>query len=235
MIEIFVCDDDSTITEFLKFFIMKHFGNDFHVVTMNKCRELIGMIEMNEFIPDILIMDINLKDGNGIDTVKEIQNQYPNIRVIYLTGVINYATAIFETNPAYFLLKPINENKLCEAIEKVSKQVESDRADSLVLKTNGSETVVYRRDIIYIESHGRKLIIYRSNASNIEIYEKMDVLQEQLGSTFIRSHKSFLINMKYITERTNKEFCLSTGQVLPISKPNLKDAKVKFISYLGDE
>lgn len=235
MFEIFVCDDDINITEFLKFFIMKHFGDEYKVVTLNRCQELIGMIEMNERVPDILIMDINLKDGNGIETVKHLQKLHPRLKVIYLTGIINYATAIFETNPAYFLVKPINENNLSDAITKVSKEIEFDKSDSIVVKTNGSEIILYRREIMYVESQGRKLVLYMANGKKSEIYEKMDVIQEQLGASFIRSHKSFLINMKYITERTNKEFYLSDGKVLPISKPNLKDAKIKFISYLGEE
>ena len=235
MFEIFVCDDDINITEFLKFFIMKHFGDEYKVITMNRCQELIGMIEMNERVPDILIMDINLKDGNGIETVKHLQKLHPKLKVIYLTGIINYATTIFETNPAYFLVKPINENNLSDAITKVSKEIEFDKSDSIVIKTNGSEIILYRREIMYVESQGRKLVLYMADGKKSEIYEKMDVIQEQLGASFIRSHKSFLINMKYITERTNKEFYLSDGKVLPISKPNLKDAKIKFISYLGEE
>ena len=235
MFEIFVCDDDINITEFLKFFIMKHFGDEYKVITMNRCQELIGMIEMNERVPDILIMDINLQDGNGIETVKHLQRLHPKLKVIYLTGIINYATAIFETNPAYFLVKPINENNLIDAITKVSKEIEFDKSDSIVVKTNGSEIILYRREIMYVESQGRKLVLYMADGKKSEIYEKMDAIQEQLGAAFIRSHKSFLINMKYITERTNKEFYLSDGKVLPISKPNLKDAKIKFISYLGEE
>jgi len=235
MFEIFACDDDPNITEFLKFFIMKNFGDAYRVVTMNKCQELIGMIEMNERVPDMLIMDINLKDGNGIETVKLLQEQHPKLKVIYLTGIINYATSIFETNPAYFLTKPIIEDKLCAAIEKVSKEIEFDKSDSIVVKTNGSEIILFRREIVYVESQGRKLVLYMSDGKKNEVYEKMDVIQEQLGAAFIRSHKSFLINMKYITERTNKAFYLSDGKVLPISKPNLKEAKIKFIAYLGEE
>ncbi len=235
MIEIFVCDDDINITEFLKFFIMKHCGDKYKVVTMNRCQELIKMIDMQDRVPDILIMDINLKDGNGIDTVKHLQENHPKLKVIYLTGVINYATAIFETNPAYFLVKPINENNLSDAITKVSKEIEFDKSDSIVVKTNGSEIILYRREIMYVESQGRKLVLYMSDGRKSEIYEKMDAIQKQLGTAFVRSHKSFLINMKYIVERTNKEFYLSDGKVLPISKSNLKDAKIKFISYLGEE
>lgn len=234
MIEIFVCDDDQTITDYLKFFIMKKYGDEIQVRAFNKCLDLIGMVEFNERIPDILIMDVNLQDGNGIKTVKELQEQHPSIKVIYLTGIIQYATEIFQTNPIYFLTKPINENKLADAIEKAINQIENDRSDSIVIKTNGSEVLIYRKEIVYVESHGRKLVFYMSDGDEIGVYEKMDVMQEQLGSTFVRSHKSFLINMKYIVERNNQEFCLSDGKVLPISKPNLKEAKMKFIAYLGE-
>lgn len=235
MIDIFACDDDVNITEFLKFFIMKHFGDEYRVVALNCCRELVGLVEINDRVPDILIMDINLKDGNGIETVKHLQKLYPKLKVIYLTGIINYATAIFETNPSYFLVKPINENHLIDAITKVSEEIDFDKSDSIVVKTNGSEIILFRREIMYVESQGRKLVLHMIDGKKNEIYEKMDVLQEQLGATFIRSHKSFLINMKYITERTNKEFYLSDGKVLPISKPNLREAKIRFISYLGEE
>lgn len=235
MLEIFACDDDINITEFLKFFIMKHFGDGYRVTTMNCCRELIGMIEINERIPDILIMDINLKDGNGIETVGRLQKCHPNLKVIYLTGIIQYATEIFETNPAYFLVKPIQENHLIDAIKKVSKDIEYEKSDSIVLKTNGSEIILYRKDIMYIESQGRKLILHLADGKRNEIYEKIDTIQGHLGGAFVRSHKSFLINMKYIVERTNKEFYLSDGTVLPISKANLKEVKIKFISYLGEE
>lgn len=235
MFEIFVCDDDVNITEFLKFFIMKHYADKYTVVTMNKAQDLIAMVEVAERVPDILIMDINLKDGNGIETVKYLQQLHPKLKVIYLTGIIDYATAIFETNPAYFLVKPINENNLIDAINKVGGEIELDKSDSIVIKTNGSEIILFRREIMYVESQGRKLVFHKCDGKRIEIYEKMDAIQGQLGDLFIRSHKSFLINMKYIIERTNKEFYLSDGQVLPISKPNLKEAKIKFISYLGEQ
>ena len=235
MLDIFVCDDDLNITEFLKFFIMKHFGDDYHVVTMNQCQKLIGMIEIAGHVPDILIMDINLRDGNGIETVKLLQSKHPKIKVIYLTGIIQYATPIFATNPAYFLVKPINENQLSEAITKVSRDIEMERNDSIVLKANGSEMILYKKEIMYVESQGRKLILHMHDGKENVIYEKMDVFQERLGKPFVRSHKSFLINMRYIRERTNKEFYLLNGTVLPISKTNLKDAKVKFILYLGEE
>ncbi len=235
MIEIFICDDDKNITEYLKSFILKCFKGKYKVLSINSCCELLGMIDTNERVPDILIMDITFKDGNGIDIVKRIQEYRPAIKVIYLTGNINFATDIFKTNPSYFLVKPIKENILIDAIEKVGQEVIEDKSDHIFLKSNGSEIILFRKEIRYVESRGRKIVLFLSNGKQAEIYQKMDAIQEQLGHSFVRSHKSFLINMRYITERTNKKFYLSTGEVLPISKPHLKESKEKFISYLGED
>ncbi len=234
MIDIFICDDDENITDYLKFFLMKHYGDSVSVSAFSGCLALIGMVQMNEHVPDILIMDINLRDGNGIETIKEIQAEYPQIKVIYLTGILQYATEIFQTSPTYFLTKPINENKLADAVEKAIHAIENDKTDSIVIKTNGSEIILYRKEIMYVESQGRKLIFYLSTGAETAVYEKMDTMEEQLGASFVRSHKSFLINMKYISGRSNQEFYLTDGKVLPISKPHLRDAKLKFISYLGE-
>ena len=234
MVNIFLCDDDANFTEYLKFCITKHYGKKFRITIFNSCNDLINAIEAEENVPDILIMDINLKDGNGIDTVERLQRKNPQIKVIYFTGLISYATAIFKTNPSYFLVKPLNENKLCEAIDKVFAEVTSDKDDSIIIKSNGSEIVLFHKDIIFLESQGRKVKFHLNNGEKKEVYTKIDDIQKELGKNFVRSHKSFLINMQYITERTNNEFFLMDGSAVPISKPNLKEAKTKFISYLGE-
>ena len=235
MLELIACDDDSTITDFISFFVMKNFKGLYNVATVNSCHELIGMVEIKNHVPDALIMDINLKDGNGIETVQYLQRHYPGIKVIYLTGNIQYATEIFKTNPAYFLVKPIRENELIDAISKVTREIETTKADMVFVRTGGSEIVLDRKKIMYLESCGRKLVLVMEHGERYEIYEKIDNIQERLGGTFVRSHKSYLINMRYIVERTNYGFCLSDGTHLPISKANLKDAKFRFIAYLGED
>ena len=144
MVNIFLCDDDANFTEYLKFCITKHYGKKFRITIFNRCNDLINAIEVEENVPDILIMDINLKDGNGIDTVERLQRKNPQIKVIYFTGLISYATAIFKTNPSYFLVKPLNENKnLNIALAAKIKKVFLPRD-----KTKGSDFISFFSDEI---------------------------------------------------------------------------------------
>lgn len=234
MFEIFLCDDNEVITEYLKFFIIKNFGDDFNFSILGSCRELYSKIEINCDIPDIIITDINLGDGNAIEVIKLIQESYPQIKIIYLTGYMPYAVDIFETNPSYFLTKPINENKLHDAMVKVMQKIGREHDDVIVIKSNSVDTVLFKKNIVYVESMGRKLIFHVAEKEPIEIYEKMDIVQANLDNRFLRIHKSYLVNMRYISERSNNSVILFTGETLPISKANLKDVKMKFITYLGD-
>ena len=234
MLEIFLCDDNKVITDYLDFFIKKNFGTELNTTILNSCRELFSKVEMNCDVPDIIITDINLGDGNAIEVIKLIQQSHPHIKVIYLTGYVPYAADIFETNPSYFLTKPINENKLQDAIVKAIQSCGREHKDMLALKSSGVEMVVMKNDIVFIESKGRKLIFHTVDKGTVEIYEKMDDIQTNLDGRFLRIHKSYLVNMRFISERTNNSVSLFTGDVLPISKANQKEVKTKFITYLGD-
>ncbi len=234
MIDVFICDEDTAVAENLKNLIPEHSDYDVRVVTKRNEAELLGLIEINERIPDVLIMDIRPGERTGIDVVKSLQRLYPEIKVIYITGFINFATAIFETEPSGFLLKPIKEEQFLYIMEKVFGQVNKEKKNSILIKRNGTEVRLYRSDIVYVESHGRQVFIHNADGGVDVIYEKIDVLQEQLGASFVRSHKSFLINMKYIVRRINKEFFLANGIVLPISKPKLKEVSSRFVAFLGD-
>lgn len=233
MVDICICDDQKVITDYIKFFILKNFENDFSISTFNSYHDAYNKIVMCQIYPDILITDINLGDGNGIELANIVQHERPTLKVIFLTGFMDYATEIFETNPSYFLTKPIDENKLNNAIKKVLGNLQFEKNNSVTIKSNGSESVILFKNIIFIESSGRKLTIHTCEKS-ISIYEKMDNLQKRLDKSFVRCHKSFLVNMKYIVERTNQYFVLSDGRQIPISKSNFKDVRSKFITYLGD-
>lgn len=234
MLDVFICDEDAAVAEHLKKLVSGYAEYDTKVVITSNEAELLGLVEINERIPDVLIMDIRPGEKNGIDTVKLLQQHYPEIKVIYITGFINFATAIFETEPSGFLTKPLKEEEFLHILEKVSGQVRKKKENSILIRRNGTEIRLFRSDIVYAESRGRQVFIHNADGGVDVIYEKIDVLQEQLGASFVRSHKSFLINMKYIVRRTNKEFFLTNGIVLPISKPNLKDASARFVAFFGD-
>ena len=80
-----ICDDDKKITDYIESSINSEFGKQIQTKSFNVLKDLENAILKNE-IPDTIIMDICVKEENGIDTLRKIRKYIPNIPVIFITG-----------------------------------------------------------------------------------------------------------------------------------------------------
>ena len=122
-----------------------------------------------------MIMDIKW-DGakqNGIDVTIRLQQTYPRIKIIFLTGYIEYAVDIFMTKPSYFLVKPIQVGKLKSALEKTMQEIDAEKDKRIVLHISGEVVNLIPSDIIYVESNKHELLIYCIDGQK-RVWMKMD-------------------------------------------------------------
>ena len=235
MLKIAVCDDQEKIVKTICNMIEKNVSDEISIQKFFNSFSLTDyyLKGVNKSL-DILIIDVELGKDNGIFVASLIKKQYPNVKIIIVTGYINYAEDIFETEPSYFLIKPINEEKLIKALEKSFKQIEFDRQNCISISLKEGIIKIYMRDIKYFESQGRYLFIHERKLTR-KIYLKLDDVEKNLPSNFLRCHKSYLVNMDYIKEFRNKEILLFSNDIVSVSRPKYTEAKLKFLSYLGDK
>ena len=119
MFHIVVCDDDRSITEYLKETLEKKYRRKIECQCVYSAEELLKWLEdLDQGHTNIIILDIALGDDDGIAIAKEIRSKYPQIKVILLSGYAQLASNVFEADPVYFLSKPIDEQKLFSSVEK---------------------------------------------------------------------------------------------------------------------
>ena len=108
--------------------------------------------------------------------------------------------------------------------------MEEGREDSLVVPHGKSSLSVQKEDIVYIERINRKTIIHTQN-DEVESAVRLDELEKQLDSRFIRCHKSFIVNFKYCVKLKASEMLLKNGVSVSISRPNAQKTKAAFFAY----
>ena len=108
--------------------------------------------------------------------------------------------------------------------------LEEGREDSLVVPHGKSSLSVQKEDIVYIERINRKTIIHTQN-DEVESAIRLDELEKQLDSRFIRCHKSFIVNFKYCVKLKASEMLLKNGVSVSISRPNAQKTKAAFFAY----
>ena len=185
--------------------------------TLNTFSSIGDFVSQAMIFTEILISDICLEDGDAIDELVKLQQKNDNMKIIYMTGYIENSRRIFKSRPSYFLVKPFSESELLEAIEKCECEIESENDDTFFVPTKGGNIILRRKRIKYIESNGRKLIIHKLDG-DVEYYGKLDSISEMLEGSFLRCHKSFLVNMAYIKAFVGSEITLTTGELLPVSR-----------------
>lgn len=156
--------------------------------------------------PDLIFLDINMPGKNGYELLEDLKF---TPHVIFASAYDQYAIKAFELNALDYLLKPINENRLAQAIKKVTDEWQA-QADlkikplesKVFIKDNELCYFVKLTDIFLIESVGNYARIYFDAKSPL-LHKSLNQLEARLPeATFFRANRSQIINVNYIDNIT---------------------------------
>lgn len=234
MIQIAICDDDfqvcSQLEEYIK--IWKE-GRQLEVEIFNTGREFEESLKERHY--DLIFLDIIMKDRSGIDLGKFIREELDNntSMIIYMSGYGDeYALDLFQFQPFYFLRKPLRPEELRGIFYKACDRIEGD---SGIFEFKSSRTI-YRiplKNIYYFEGDNRRVKIITADRtyhcySTIEnLFSKINM--EQAG--FIRLHKSYAVNLRYVATFSVRMVTLFDGSEFTVSAPFKENALRQYEAY----
>lgn len=227
-----VCDDEEYCRSGIAEAVRENGFFECEVSAFSSAQQLINDMNINHNIPDILIMDVQLKDIDGIQAVKEIQSKHRLMKIIYISGNYFNSERIFDTQPSGFLIKPIEKRKLIETLLKTIDKIASDKSDVVTFSCGEKSQRYFAKEVPYIESSGRKIIIHGHNKTNGEMIGKLDDLRIS-SEDFFRIHKSFIVNFGFVEKLDCGFACLCGDIKLPISRTRAKEVGEAFAKYLG--
>ncbi|MCB2296455.1 LytR/AlgR family response regulator transcription factor [Clostridium tagluense] len=235
MINIAICDDDIGELNIISIFISKIIENlniSFKITVFNQGLDLMEHMRSPKESFDILFLDIYMKDSNGIDIARKIREFDEECKIIFITSSQEHAIDSYEVRATYYILKPVNEEKLSTAIKIAMEGLDKENKQILIINKKGSYKVLYK-DILYGESKARIVNIYLKSHEVITFYSKLeDFFQKLQDERFLKSHKSFIVNMDYISKIENNSIFMINNSNIPISIANITEIKEKYFKYL---
>ena len=161
---------------------------------------------------DLLFLDIEMPEINGIDFIKSLANPPA---IILTTAYREYALQSYEIEVVDYLLKPISFSRFFKAINKYLKSKndnkvsttpvsESKKQGSLYVYSNKKNIKVYFDDILYVESV-KDYVNIHTTGKNIISKNTITKYEELLPDSFIRVHRSFIVNTSKITAFTHHD------------------------------
>lgn len=224
-----VVDDEKIIREHIREMIENQ-KPDCYVACFSSSEELIAAAKLF----DIIFLDIQMGGMNGIEAAKEVREKNADTVLIFITGIKEYVFEALEVYAFHYLLKPVTEQKFTEVFEQALREAglrKMRRKKQLFINTRNKGLTIDADNILYIESASRKVEIHTTQEV-IEAYAVLGDLETQLGGTFYRCHRGYLVNMAHITEYKRDCITLTGGNTVYLAKKKYGEFVNAYMWYL---
>ncbi len=166
--------------------------------------------------PDVVFLDIEMPGKSGLQLVEELQNACLQCDVIFTTAYNKYAVQAFRLSAVDYLLKPIDESQLIEAVEKVTgrknaangnerlgqlvENLKSGTQDTLSIPIINGYQFVSVGSIVSITADGSYVNIVLADGTTMVVSKNLKYFEQALEGfpQFVRVHRSYLINLQQI-------------------------------------
>ena len=179
---------------------------------------------------ELLLLDCKLDAVTGIDVARELRERGSQATIIFVTAYDEYVYEGYEVNAYRYLLKPVDMAVLRKTLSDFVSHYEREKYLDFV---SGKRVVRLKlNEIMYIESSEKHSIVRHVNGS-YDTAVPIAELQARIGSyAFFRTHRRFIVNMKYIMEVDKNIIRLTNNERIEISRRNLVAFNKCYMNFL---
>lgn len=234
MLTCVIVEDEFPAREELKYFLTKH-----KEISLEKEFEnpIDSLKYLQENKVDIVFLDINMPELDGMSLGKILTKLNPNIKIIFITAYRDYAAEAFEIKAFDYLLKPYSEKRITEVLNNLamikdnSPIKEVEKINKVTVFLDEKMVVLSLDEIYYIEVSEKESLVYTQNeiyTSKLKISKWEEILPK---NKFYRTHRAYIVNLDKIKEVEpwfNGTFVLKIQDLkfkVPVSRNNIKEFK----------
>lgn len=227
-----ICDDDSLYTKEIAANV-ENVLSEHHIQAQFDSFYDSAQLFSNQVVYDLAFLDVEMLPYDGIQTARRLKSLNKNIIIFFITSYDKYLDDAMDINAFRFIKKPLDVPRLRSGIEKALALIDNTQT-SFYLKSDNRMVTVASNDIVYIEIVGRSTKVVLENTTYFSANSMDDWSKKLVASFFYRVHKSFIINMKYITRYSRDMVWLADKYPIPISQRRQAAFRTAFFNSIGD-
>lgn len=206
-----------------------HQGSKFNVSRFKDALDFLQTFRNNY---DLIFMDIELPDINGMDVVRRIRAEDSKVIVIFVTNMAQYAIKGYEVNAMDFIVKPVSYSAFAMKLDRAVQCIEASAEKEIWINERTDKRRLRVSDIKYVEvSHHN--VIYHTTEGNYTTYDQLNNVSLVLAPyPFALCNRYLLVNLQFVT--AIEEFSVTVaGEKLQISRNKKKSFLTSLNEYLG--
>ena len=232
-----IIDDSAQARKLLRLMLMELASEVKLAGEAENVEEGLRLIEQER--PDAIFLDIEMPGKTGLQLAEILLARNFNGNVVFTTAYNAYAIKAFRLSAIDYLLKPIQEEQLLEAVEKLKEEkknrenenrlkaltenLREERSEVLCIPTHQGFEYLPFEEIEYLEADGSYVQIYCTNNRSRTVSKNLKYFENALAdcSNFIRPHRSYLVNLDFVTNYSKSDggfLLLKRNVQIPVSR-----------------
>ncbi len=183
---------------------------------------------------DVVFLDIYMGKISGAQAAKVIRSKDRECALIFATTSREHGLLSYELQVTDYLLKPFTQADVNSALEWILQERES-RFQTITIRSEWEMEQIRLRDIRYIEVVHHTTFLHLTNGvkrtrKGLQDLER-EIIQEEGRNSFLRCHRSFLVNLDHVTALSQGHFEIENGDLVPISSKRTAEVKQAFFDW----
>ncbi|MDF2654908.1 MAG: ypdB 1 [Bacillota bacterium] len=236
MLQFAVCDDNIDELENMVQLInlyrtSKNFSCEYAVFPNGF--ELVSALEKGKRF-DIYCLDIVMPGFTGIDVAKAIREIDKTAPIIFFTSSPEFALESYSVKAINYVLKPISKDKLFFTLDEMREQIKAEEnSDAIIVKSTEGIQKILVSNLVFAEVIGRNVLYHLLSGKVIECTDSFTSVCDNLikYGHFIKTHRSYIVNMQYVDTIENHKVTLQTLASVPIAQGKARQIKQQYLNY----
>ncbi|MEG6523842.1 LytR/AlgR family response regulator transcription factor [Desulfotomaculum sp. 1211_IL3151] len=236
MLQIAVCDDNidelSNMVQLIDLYrTSKHLDCEYAVFPNGF--ELVSALEKGKRF-DIYCLDIIMPGFMGIDVAKEIRAFDKTAPILFFTSSPEFALESYSVKAINYVLKPISKEKLFFTFDEMLERIKAEKSeDAVIVKSNEGIQKILISNLVFAEVIGRNVLYHLRSGKVIECTEPFSSVCDNLlkYGRFIKTHRSYIVNMQYVDTIENRRVTLQTLSSVPVAQGKAREIKEQYLAY----
>lgn len=214
LLRVLICDDEPGMRMILRMLVERQEGFCVAGEAENGAQ---GVRMFEELRPDVVFLDVDMPEMNGIDAAQRMQDMDPRAILIFATAHEGFREQAFEVYAFDYLVKPFKNERVAETLQRIraikgrtmtsyvksmTMPAQRKRPGRLMLRSRDGVVFVDTEEILLVQRENRQTVLYTADGS-YPTPDSLSDLEEKLDpDTFFRCHKSYIINLTAIESIT---------------------------------
>lgn len=213
-----VIDDNAADTEYISALVtrwVKESGHTAHILAFPSAEAFLFQYEEEKAF-DILLLDIEMGEMNGVDLAKKIRLQNDAVQIVFITGYPDFIAEGYEVDALHYLMKPVSFEKLNAVLQKAAANLEKMERRLRVTYDHRTDLLPFSQ-ILYIEAQKQYVLIHTFDET-YRMKRSFNKILEEFNKLFYKCQRSFCVNLSHITRIKSSSVLLKNGEEIPISR-----------------